>query len=127
MLRKPQGTFYGATAEGGLVKYVMNAPDLTRYSGSTEGGLNGTTVGGLEGNLKEFVNVPLGNGLVAVRLSAWSEWTTGCSDTYGSCSTISTRSSWVGPGAASRSRRQPRSRRFPGGDRPCAAIPRSRN
>ena len=52
VLRKPQGTFYGATAEGGLVKYVMNAPDLTRYFGSLEGGLDGTTAGGLGGNLK---------------------------------------------------------------------------
>jgi iron complex outermembrane receptor protein len=30
VLRGPQGTIYGAAAEGGVIKYVTNAPKLDR-------------------------------------------------------------------------------------------------
>ncbi len=80
VLRGPQGTLYGATAEGGIVKYVTNVPDLNTYSGSLEGGIQGTTVGGIGGTLKGFANLPLGNGHAAVRISAWNEWTPGYID-----------------------------------------------
>ncbi len=49
VLRGPQGTLYGATAQGGLLKYVTRAPDLTRFSGSAEVGIE---------SVKCFVNFP---------------------------------------------------------------------
>ena len=33
ILRGPQGTMYGASAMGGLIKYVTNEPDTTRFFG----------------------------------------------------------------------------------------------
>ena len=80
VLRGPQSSLYGATAEGGLVKYVTNPPDPTTYSGSLEGGLDGNTDGGIGGNLKGFANFPLLNGKAALRVSAWNEWTPGYID-----------------------------------------------
>lgn len=80
VLRGPQGTLYGATAEGGLVKYVTNPPDPTRYSGALEGGIDGTTAGGIGGSTKGFVNVPFWDGKAAVRISAWNEFTPGYLD-----------------------------------------------
>ena len=80
VLRGPQSSLYGATAEGGLIKYVTNPPDPTAYSGSLEAGLAGDTDGGIGGNLKGFANFPLLDGRAALRVSAWNEWTPGYID-----------------------------------------------
>lgn len=77
VLRGPQGTLYGATAEGGLIKYVTNPPDLRTYSGSIEGGLSGLTDGGLGGTTRAYVNIPVVQGKVAVRLSGTNEYLPG--------------------------------------------------
>jgi iron complex outermembrane recepter protein len=44
VLRGPQGTLYGASAMGGLIKYVTIPPSLTQYSARVE--LDGSTVDG---------------------------------------------------------------------------------
>ncbi len=80
VLRGPQGTLYGATAEGGLVKYVTNPPDLRSYSGSVEGGLDGMTIGGIGGTQKGYLNVPLVKDKVAVRITGASEYFPGYID-----------------------------------------------
>jgi outer membrane receptor protein involved in Fe transport len=80
VLRGPQGTLYGATAEGGLVQYVTNPPDLTRYSGGLEAGIDGEPVGGIGGSLKGFANIPFAGGKAALRVTAWNEWTPGYID-----------------------------------------------
>ena len=77
VLRGPQGTLYGATAEGGLLKYVTNPPDLRTYSGSIEGGLSGLTAGGLGGTTRAYVNIPIVQDKVAVRLSGTNEYLPG--------------------------------------------------
>lgn len=82
VLRGPQGTLYGATAEGGLLKYVTNPPDLRTYSGSVEGGLNGVTGGGLGGLMRGYVNVPIVKDKVAVRLSVTNEYLPGFIDNF---------------------------------------------
>ncbi len=80
VLRGPQGTLYGATAEGGLIKYVTNPPDPTRYSGALETGIDGTTDGGIGGSLKGFANFPFWDGKAALRITAWNEWIPGYID-----------------------------------------------
>jgi len=80
VLRGPQSTLYGATAEGGLIKYVTNPPDPTAYSGSLEGGVVGATDGGIGGTMKGFANFPLLDGKAAFRISGWSEWMPGYID-----------------------------------------------
>lgn len=80
VLRGPQSSLYGATAEGGLVKYVTNPPDPTRYSGELEGGINGTTAGGIGGTMRGFVNLPLADGKAALRATAWNEFIPGYVD-----------------------------------------------
>ena len=44
VLRGPQGTLYGASAMGGLIKYVTTPPSLTEYGGRVE--LDGSSVDG---------------------------------------------------------------------------------
>ncbi len=80
VLRGPQSTLYGATAEGGLIKYVTNIPDVTKYSGAVETGVDGATAGSIGGSTKGFVNVPFWDGKAAIRLSAWNEWIPGYID-----------------------------------------------
>lgn len=71
VLRGPQGTLYGASSIGGLVKYVTKSPDTERLSGSVGAGTNLVYSGGqkLGYNLHGGLNVPLGE-TFAVRASA---------------------------------------------------------
>jgi iron complex outermembrane recepter protein len=73
VLRGPQGTLYGATALGGLLKYVTNAPDPSGYSASFLLGGNDVDHGVAGYELHGMVNIPLGP-TAAFRLTA--------SDTY---------------------------------------------
>ena len=69
VLRGPQGTLYGATAQGGLIKYVTNRPDLERFAGDV--GLGGESVDGGDSTLRArgMLNVPLVDGKLGLRVS----------------------------------------------------------
>ena len=69
----PQGTLYGATAEGGLIKYVTNKPNPDAFHAGLEGGVSGLAHGDVGGAGKGFVNIPLLDGTAAVRLSGFYE------------------------------------------------------
>jgi outer membrane receptor protein involved in Fe transport len=47
VLRGPQGTLYGASSEGGTVRYITTAPSLTQWSGHSIGELSDNKQGGL--------------------------------------------------------------------------------
>ena len=72
VLRGPQGTLYGATAEGGLLKYVTKTPDMTGFHEGVEVGAVSIAHGGSTGSAKGFVNAPLG-GQAALRVSGFYE------------------------------------------------------
>jgi outer membrane receptor protein involved in Fe transport len=60
VLRGPQGTLYGASSLGGLVKYVTRAPSTTRLSGDLQVGMSGVHNGAGPGyNVRGSVNVPV--------------------------------------------------------------------
>ena len=80
VLRGPQSTLYGATAEGGLIKYVTNPPDPTALKGGLETGFDGEPNGGVGGSLKGFVNIPFADGKAALRLTGWNDWIPGFID-----------------------------------------------
>ena len=46
VLRGPQGTFYGANSEGGLLKFVTNAPELGKFAIAGEAGGERISAGG---------------------------------------------------------------------------------
>ena len=54
VLRGPQGTLYGASAEGGLIKYVTNAPNLNAYEGAVSVGGESVDGGQAAGFAKVF-------------------------------------------------------------------------
>ena len=70
VLRGPQGTLYGAGSEGGLLKYVTNAPDPTKFAAAAQVGGEDVAHGGSSGSGKGMINLPLGD-RAAFRLSGY--------------------------------------------------------
>ncbi len=73
VLRGPQGTLYGASTEGGLIKFVLNSPNLTQFEAAGETGLMNVEGGQTAGDFKGMINIPLLNGQAALRLSGYYE------------------------------------------------------
>ncbi|HEX9207250.1 MAG TPA: TonB-dependent receptor [Steroidobacteraceae bacterium] len=71
VLRGPQGTLYGASTMGGLLKYVSVTPDLHDFGGTVRAGLSSTEHGGTNYDVASAVNAPITDGKSAVRLSGF--------------------------------------------------------
>jgi iron complex outermembrane recepter protein len=70
VLRGPQGTLYGAAAEGGIIKYVTNLPNLNKFEGAVSVGGETVDGGSNAGNVKGMINVPFWDNKAALRVSA---------------------------------------------------------
>ncbi|MFC4312357.1 TonB-dependent receptor [Steroidobacter flavus] len=71
VLRGPQGTLYGASSLGGLLKYVMRKPDPERFFGRVEGGMNTVEDGESGWTGRGSVNIPLASEQAALLLGAF--------------------------------------------------------
>jgi iron complex outermembrane recepter protein len=72
VLRGPQGTLYGASSLGGLLKFVTVDPSTDAFSGHVQAGTGGVYNGAEPGyNFRASVNVPLSDTL-AVRASGFT-------------------------------------------------------
>jgi iron complex outermembrane receptor protein len=81
VLRGPQGTLYGDSTIGGLVKYVTRQANVNDFSGSV--GVEGIAVShgdGIGGGARAAFNAPIAPGLFGVRLSAFYQETPGYID-----------------------------------------------
>jgi len=67
VLKGPQGTLYGSSSMGGLIKYVTNPPNLTKFEGKVEAGYEGVSGGGSGNSVRALVNVPLISDVLALR------------------------------------------------------------
>ena len=83
VLRGPQGTLYGASAMGGVVKYVTNEPDTSELSGKVSLGASATKDGGVGGTVSGVVNVPIKADVAALRLAAFHDHEGGYVDVLG--------------------------------------------
>ena len=70
VLRGPQGTLYGASSEGGTVRYITGQPDSHTFTASFRQEMGGTQHGGFNYDSSGAVNLPLVEDKLAVRLSA---------------------------------------------------------
>ena len=73
VLKGPQGTLYGATAEGGVVKYVTAPPNLTDYQAGIEASVFNVAHGENSGAVKGYGNIPLVDGKAALRVTGVEE------------------------------------------------------
>jgi iron complex outermembrane receptor protein len=72
VLRGPQGTLYGASSMGGLLKFVTVDPSTESLSGRVEAGVNSVYSGAEPGyNFRASVNVPLSDSW-AIRASGFT-------------------------------------------------------
>jgi len=82
VLRGPQGTLYGASSLGGLIKFVTNAPDTSRIEGRARAGIETTKGGDLSYRANAMLNIPLGSTL-ALRASGFYNKVGGFIDSIG--------------------------------------------
>ena len=83
LLRGPQGTLYGASAMGGLLKYVTNDPDTHEFSGKAAFSAAGTRGGGASHTVSGVVNVPLKEDVAGLRMSGFTDRAGGTVDSVG--------------------------------------------
>jgi outer membrane receptor protein involved in Fe transport len=67
VLRGPQGTLYGASSEGGTVRFIQNQPKLDEFEAKVSSDLSGTMRGGVNYLEEGVVNVPVIPGMLALR------------------------------------------------------------
>jgi iron complex outermembrane recepter protein len=80
VLRGPQGTLYGAGAEGGVIRFVTNAPDPSGWDDSFELGAMDMAGGGAGASARAMVNAPITDNL-AIRIVGFDQRTPGYIDT----------------------------------------------
>lgn len=71
VLRGPQGTLYGASSMGGVLKYVTRAPSLTDFGGSARLDIGDTSHGAMSALLAGTINAPLAQDRVAIQASGY--------------------------------------------------------
>lgn len=71
VLRGPQGTLYGASSLGGLIKYVTRPPSLTEWSGRMEVGANHVSGGGEGYSARGSLNIPIITDKVGLSVSGF--------------------------------------------------------
>jgi iron complex outermembrane receptor protein len=70
VLRGPQGTLYGASSEGGTVRFVTPDADTHDFSGRYRQDVSYTEHGSLNYDTQGVVNLPVIDGVFALRISA---------------------------------------------------------
>ena len=71
VLRGPQGTLYGASSLGGLLKYVTTDPSTSRISGRVQVDGNQISKGGTGAGIRGAINIPLVSDTLAIRASGF--------------------------------------------------------
>jgi outer membrane receptor protein involved in Fe transport len=71
VLRGPQGTFFGAGAEGGAVRFITTEPSMTQLTGQYRAEVSHAEDGGPSFEAGAAAGGPIVDGLVGVRISAW--------------------------------------------------------
>jgi iron complex outermembrane recepter protein len=71
ILRGPQGTLYGASTMGGLLKYVSVTPDTSAFDATVRAGVASTEGGGIGYDGAAAINAPFADDKAAVRFSGF--------------------------------------------------------
>src|ERR1700690_874009 len=82
VLRGPQGTIWGAGSMGGTIHFVSNQPNLVTFSGSAHSSVGGTEGGGVNYEADSVANLPLADGVAALRIGALYDHLSGWIDRF---------------------------------------------
>ncbi len=82
VLRGPQGTLWGDSSEGGTVRYLTEKPNLHEFSSTVTSDVSDTRHGGTNYAASAVINVPIQDGVFAVRGSAGYSHDSGYIDNY---------------------------------------------
>ena len=69
--RGPQGTLFGAGAEGGTIRFIFNQPDLQHFSGIVSSEVAQMQDGGLNYEMGVATGGPIITDVLGFRISAW--------------------------------------------------------
>ena len=78
----PQGTLYGASSEGGTIRYITNPVNLARYSGEVYSDVSSTQHGGINYTARGIFNLPIVTDTVAVCVGISAAENSGYIDHY---------------------------------------------
>lgn len=96
VLKGPQGTLYGASSLGGVIRLVSKKPDATQFSGSTRAELAAIDDGGLGYSASATLNAPLATDKLALRATGFYRRAPGYVDNVGTGSNNVNRSNYKG-------------------------------
>lgn len=82
VLRGPQGTLYGASSLGGVIKYVANEPSTLDFEGRVQGSVEEADGGGTGYSATGVVNIPMSDAF-AIRASGFYRSEDGFVDSIG--------------------------------------------
>src|SRR5580700_1821312 len=72
VLNGPQGTTYGAAAMSGAIRYITNKPDLHNFSAGIDTDVGHIQSAASNQTYEAFINIPLIEGVLGLRASAFS-------------------------------------------------------
>jgi iron complex outermembrane receptor protein len=82
VLRGPQGTLYGASSLGGVLKFVTNEPSTAGFEARGKVGFESVEGGGFGHSVAGLINIPLSD-RAAIRASAFNRFDDGFIDSIG--------------------------------------------
>jgi outer membrane receptor protein involved in Fe transport len=91
VLRGPQGTIYGASSMGGTIHFVSNVPDLHQFSASVHSWVSDTEGGSINSQADSSVNLPLVDGVAALRVGALVDHESGWIDRNAAGTIVATK------------------------------------
>jgi iron complex outermembrane recepter protein len=97
VLRGPQGTLYGASSEGGTVRFITPTPDTQNYSGWVRQEFSDTQDGGFNYDTKGVLNIPVISDVFGLRVSAEYGKDHGYTDQYALDGSLALGTSFAGP------------------------------
>lgn len=72
VLSGPQGTQFGASSEAGTVRLITNKPKLNKFEAGGIGSTSFTHKGAMSSSIEGYVNVPIIEGKLAIRIAGYS-------------------------------------------------------
>jgi iron complex outermembrane recepter protein len=97
VLRGPQGTLYGASSEGGTVRFVTPDPDTHDFSARTKADVSYTKHGSVNYDTQGVLNIPVIDGVFGLRISAEYGQDSGYIDNYALLGSLSLGNATAGP------------------------------